>query len=282
MPGGDIRLGQGLRPLGEFQLMQDGAAAAGAAGDDHLAAVPGQHPHRRLVDLRAQHLLRAAGEQRHPQPAIALRRDHLRLVDRRRYCDPSRRVGQHRPQLGRQHGRQRADEQAGEAGEAEQHRVRHDRRQQPAPQPVRARPGIGLLDVDARLVDEVRVVHAGRTRRHARQAGQAAIEMFDHRRRRRLAGFQHRLGEIDAAARTVEFVTEQQVGGTRGEAEAAVHAGAQDGVRLAETRRGKSSLSELGAHVQTSAYIRPGLSTRCGSKLSLIRRVSAASAGGWG
>ena len=38
-----------------------------ARGDDHLDAVPGQQPDRRLVDLGRQHLLGAAGQQRDPR-----------------------------------------------------------------------------------------------------------------------------------------------------------------------------------------------------------------------
>ncbi len=46
---------------------------------------------------------------------------------------------------------------------------------------------------------------------------------------RRLLAFQHLLHQVDAAARAIEFVAQQLVGGAGGGAEAAVHTFAQDG-----------------------------------------------------
>ena len=65
-------------------VMDERAAAALARGDHDLDAVAGEQPDRRLVDRRRQHRLRAAGEQRDPARARALRRDRRRLGHRRR------------------------------------------------------------------------------------------------------------------------------------------------------------------------------------------------------
>ena len=169
-------------------------------------------------------------EQRHPQPARTLGRDDLRPVDPGRAGDASRRVRQHGAQCAAAAGARLAARQAEPAQrrQPEQRRVRDDRRQQSPQQPFAQRPPIGAFDVPRAPAREMRVVHAGRARRHARQAGEAAIEVFDHRRRRRLAALQHRLGEVDAAARAVELVAQQQIGRAGGEAEAAMHASPQD------------------------------------------------------
>jgi hypothetical protein len=46
------------------------------------------------------------------------------------------------------------------------------------------------------------------------------------------AAFEHLLDEIYTAARTVQLVAENLIGRTRGIAETAVHAAAQDGLRV--------------------------------------------------
>ena len=76
----------------------------------------------------------------------------------------------------------------------------------------------------------------------------------------------------------IELVAEQHIGRAGRGAEAAMHAGAQDLVGLRDIRIGELGEGEGGLHAQTPAYIRPGLSTPFGSKLSFTRRVKAASA----
>ena len=98
------------------------------------------------------------------------------------------------------------------------------------------------------MIDQVHVVHAGRTGGHAGQAGQAAVDVPHHLLGGGTAGLQHVLDQVDAAARAVEFVAEQQEGRAGGGAEAAMHAGAQHlvgrgGVRIAQLLRG-----EIGLH----------------------------------
>src|SRR5258707_1062246 len=118
---------------------------------------------------------------------------------------------------------------------------------------------------------------ARRAGRHAGEAGQAAVDMLDHLPARRLALLQHVLDEIDAPARRIVLVAEQEIGRAGRRAEAAMHTGAQDLLGLGGIGIGKLGEGERGLHGYRPAHIRPGLSTPLGSKLSLTRRVSAPS-----
>ena len=60
-----------------------------------------------------------------------------------------------------------------------------------------------------------------------------------------LAALQHLLRQIDAAARAVELVAEQQIGRAGGETEAAVHAGAQDVVGFAHCGSASAASEKL-------------------------------------
>ena len=107
--------------------------------------------------------------------------------------------------------------------------------------------GVGGLDIGAGVVDQMHVVHAGRACGHAGEAGQAAIDMADHFLGCGTPGLQHVLDEIDAAARAIEFIAEQDEGGAGRGAEAAMHAGSQDlvgnrGIGVAQLRIGKVGL----------------------------------------
>ncbi len=88
----------------------------------------------------------------------------------------------------------------------------------------------------ARVIDEMHVVNAGRTRGHARETREAAIEMLHCGCVCRAVLLQHVLGEIDAPARTIQLVSGEQVGGTRGGAEPAMNAGPQNAVALRNLR----------------------------------------------
>ena len=134
----------------------------------------------------------------------------------------------------------------------------------------------------ARLVDQVHVVDARGAGRHAGEAGEATVEVLHRRFRRGLAALQHVLDEVDAAARGIELVAQQHIGGAGGGAEAAMHAFAQDGVGFRDARCCKLFGGEGGLH-QMPRYMRPGLRMWCGSKDSLTRADSAASAAacGW-
>ena len=88
---------------------------------------------------------------------------------------------------------------------------------------------------------------------------------------------QHLLDQVDAPARRIELVAEQHIGRAGRLAEAAMHAGAQNIVRHRDVRIGELREGEIGLH-HTPAHMRPGLSTPLGSKLSLTRLVTPASA----
>jgi hypothetical protein len=106
---------------------------------------------------------------------------------------------------------------------------------------------VGILDVVPGVVDEVHVVHAGGAGAHAGEAGEAAVDVADDFLRGRAAGFQHVLDEVDAAAGGIELVAEEDEGGARGGAEAAMDAGAEllvgfRGVGVAELGFGEGGL----------------------------------------
>ena len=100
----------------------------------------------------------------------------------------------------------------------------------------------------ARRVDEAAVVDAGGTGRHAREAGQATVDVERHLGRRRPVVLQHVLDQVDAAARAIELVAEQHEGRARRRAEAAVHALAQHRFRLGDLRVGELREGKVGLH----------------------------------
>ena len=126
-----------------------------------------------------------------------------------------------------------------------------------ADQPVEQRPPVGLLDMGARMVDQMHVVDAGRAGRHAGEAGQAAVDMGDDLGVGRPAVLQHVLDQVDAAARRIELVAERHIGRAGRRAEAAMHAFAQDLLGFRDMRIGELGEGEVGLH----QVIRPGL--RC-------------------
>ena len=81
--------------------------------------------------------------------------------------------------------------------------VRQHPREQCAQQALRRRPAERLLDMGARVIDEMHVVHPGRTGGHTGQTGEAAIDMGHDFGRGRLTVLQHLLDQVDAPARRV-------------------------------------------------------------------------------
>ncbi len=182
-PGVDVGPGGGERRPLLAHVMGERAAAAGAAGDHDLDAVPGEQADRRLVDLRRQDLLGAAGEQCDALPARALGREDLRPIDRRGRGKRARRQAEHRPQPPRQHGAQRpaAARRRAERGGTGTAGAARSRACRAAALGQRA--AVGLLDMAAGVVDQVHVVHARRAGGHAGEAGQAAVDVLDDLRR---------------------------------------------------------------------------------------------------
>ncbi|MDF9864603.1 hypothetical protein M2437_003585 [Methylorubrum pseudosasae] len=201
------------------------AAAALALGQDHLDPVAVEQADRRLVEVRPQHALGTAAQQRDPAAALGrclvltgleevadlLRRGiggegarpvgavavrQLRRGEVEHRCEPvadPRQPGDQRPERRPDLGRQQRHPEPVRIG---QHQGQHR-----AQEPVRERARVGLLDMGAGMIDEVHVVHARRTGRHAGQAGEAAVDVLDHFAARRLAALQHVLDEVDASAR---------------------------------------------------------------------------------
>jgi hypothetical protein len=73
--------------------------------------------------------------------------------------------------------------------------------------------------------------------------------MQDRAGRWRAAALEHLLDLVDAAARTVQLVAQQQVGRAGGVAKAAMDTVADDAFRRSDTAIGQLSGSESGLHV---------------------------------
>ena len=166
----------------------------------------------------------------------------------RRARAPPRRELEQRTQRRRREARERPHQSRGRQSKTHALGIRQhsgERRAQPA---LRERAPVRLLHVHARVVDQMLVVDARRTRRHAREAAQAAVDVPHDIARRWPIVLEHLLDEIDAAARAIELVTEQHVSRAGRGAETAVHALAQ--YRLAGRHDGALELlgGETGLH----------------------------------
>ena len=217
--------------------------------DHDLDAVAGQQPDRGLVDLGRQHLLGAAAEQRDARAPRPFGREHLRPVDRRGRRQIAPAPG--RPSRAAGPGSKRASgrpSQAPISARRNSERPRQHGRQQRAQQAIGQRPAVGLLDVAPRMVDEVHVVDVGGAGGHAGEARQAAVDVLDDLLARRLVVLEHVLDQVDAAARAVELVAEQQVGRAGRGAEAAMHAAPQDLLRRGDVRIAQLLGREDGLH----------------------------------
>ena len=133
-------------------------------------------------------------------------------------------------------------------GEAKQTRPRQEKAESPPFDSVEQRPFVSFLDVAPGVIDEVHVMDTRRAGRHARQAGQAAIDMLYDLGRRRAAILQHVLNKVNAPSRAVELVAEQDVGRACGCAKAAMDAGAQDLFRGVDAGVGQLGEGEIGLH----------------------------------
>jgi hypothetical protein len=65
------------------EMVDESAAASAFLCDDDFSTVAGQNPDRRLIDLRCQNSLRAAGQKGYPHPPHALGRKDVRPICRR-------------------------------------------------------------------------------------------------------------------------------------------------------------------------------------------------------
>ena len=148
-----------------------------------LDAEPGEEPDRRGVDAGIEHRLGAAGQDRHaPAPLAPAAR--TRPAARRRGTEGTRgrRQRQHRGErLQRRHARNSPAKGRPSAGKAERGaeagRIGQARRRAERGSGGRAAAAIGLLDMRARVVDQVHVVDARGAGGHAGEAGQAAVDV---------------------------------------------------------------------------------------------------------
>ncbi len=124
-----------------------------------------------------------------------------------------------------------------------------------ADQPVHQRAAVGVFHMHTSIVDQVHVVHARGAGGGAGKTGQAAIQMLDDVRIGGATVFQHILDEVDASARTIQFVTQRHIGGTGRRAEAAMHAAAQNGLGFCHMRIGKLLGGEIGLHRSASCHL---------------------------
>ena len=105
-----------------------------------------------------------------------------------------------------------------------------------------------FLDMLSRHFDEMHVVDAGRTRRHARKTGEATIDVLRHFGLRVEPLLQHVFDRIDAAARAVAFVPEHDVCRTGGGTKTAMNAAAKNALGFLHIRIVKLLAREVGLH----------------------------------
>ena len=246
----DVGGGHGVAFGRAAHVVGQRAAAADASGDHDLAAVAAQQADGRVVDVGVERPLRAARQQRHPAAALPVRRENLREVVGAARGQSRRRHVQHRPQprVGN-HPPERPGDPRRPQRQPEPSRIGQHPRQQPAQGAVIPAAAVIVVDVFARVIDQVHVVHARRAGRHAAETAEAAVDVQDRPRIGDAAVFQHVLDEVDAPARAVELVAQHLVGRAGRGAEAAMDAGPQDLVRAAGERVGKLRVGEGRLHV---------------------------------
>ena len=229
------------------------AAAPLPLGQHHLDALARQQADGGVVDTGIEHRLGAAAQKHHAALALPGRREDAGARRRASLRQPLRREIEHGGKAREagdapQNRRERSTGEGGDHRGAEPRRIRQDGGEQRARCAVHERPPVGLLDVGAGMIDQMHVVDAGRTGRHAGKARQAAVDVGRHLFRRGGARLQHVLDQVDAPARAVEFVAEQHVRRAGRRAEAAVDARAQDLVGGGDLRIGKLGEGEAGLH----------------------------------
>lgn len=107
------------------------------------------------------------------------------------------------------------------------------------------------------MIDKMHIVHPGRACRHARETGQASINMLHNIRCRRLSSLKHGFDEINSPARTIEFITKQQIGRARGGTKPAMDTSAQYLFRRLHRRIFKLLRKEISFH-RLNPVVHPG------------------------
>ena len=229
MPRIDVGAREGERLGLPPEVMRQGAAAALAPRPDHLRTGALEQPHRGLLNVGIEHGLDAAACKADAPLACGWLRSRgcRRSRARHPFCGPTqtqqaREGTQARNAL--EPTRERLHQRTQTQGDPKQHAMRHQCREQRAQGPIPKRSAVMLLDISPTFVDDPPVAHTRGTMRFAREAGQAAIEVLDHLRRGLRRGLEHSLDQIDAPARAVELIAEQDVGRAGRRTKPAVHA----------------------------------------------------------
>ena len=124
-------------------------------------------------------------------------------------------------------------------GELKTPRIWHDMGENGTQEALGQWTPVGLLDMGTRMIHEMHVMNARRAGSHASKAGEAAVDVRCHFRRRRPVVLKHVLDEVDASARRIELVAVEHIGRAGRGAEAAMNAGAEDFFRFRHGRIGK-------------------------------------------
>ena len=227
-------------------------AAALRRRDRDVAPLCRQNARRRPVDVAEEDPLHAAEQQRHASPRFALRR-HVR-----RHRRPGAAEG--KPGRDRFHGAHACGQQPQQAGRAcdplqprppvrperERHPseptgVRKQREDHPPEQPVAERTHDVALDLRARRLDQLVVLHAGRAGGDTGHTPEAGVEMAGERAVDFRLPFGCHLHQVDPPARRVGLPAPERVCRTGGQAEPAV-----DAVRQQIRRRGMVRIERAG------------------------------------
>ena len=232
-PDVDVAPDDGQRALLAAQVMRQRAATARGRNAQQRDPDPVEHAGERGVDAGRERSLHAGVE-----------REHLPPVPRGRPRARRTRVEDLRAELAGSTGLSRRPDRQRNREERTCEQRLADRA---SGRPRGDRPRRALVDDVPSDVEEPSVLDAGGTRGLAAPAREAAIEM-EPGLRGHLAALEHLLDEIDAPARSVELVAQQQVRRARRRAEAAVHARAQDRVRVVAFGRVADEVGEGGLH----------------------------------
>ena len=278
------------------------AAALLVARHEHVVALGGQHPHGGLVDAVEEHVLHAAGQQRHPAAAARRRPGCAPAAGRTPRAPrpaaaatpsrPSRPGSRAASARDRRHPAQLLVERAGHGRGPQPPLVREQREDRLAEQPVGRRRGATLRSICGRTDSSSRSYctpdgHAVTQAMQPRQASMCSVK-GPSRRDLALLGEVH---QVDPAARGVHLLAPQLVGGAGRQAEAAVHAvveqlarrravlveGARAGLRDGWSRRSRRGWSQA---LTSRGRTGRGRAGRSGSSSALTARSTASADGG--
>jgi hypothetical protein len=241
-PGRQVGQCQRPRLIHPAHMERQRTAAARARRDDHGTPMALKQPDRGRIDVAVERLLGAAREQRDAVAFLALRR-----VDpwhQHAAANHTRLEIYHRAEGGRQDRAQGAADGAEPQRCPQTARIGEHMGQGGAKQALAPRPAEVVLDIGAADVAEMHIVDIDRAGGHAGLARQAAVEVVDRLGVRRPTLLQHRLDQVDTAARAVVLVPGQHIGRTARGAEPVMDAIGQDLRRLGIAGHGKLPLAE--------------------------------------